>query len=334
MNLLQLRQKTFFHLGKITSSEFSLLDIDRLLDEYHRKAGEIALRYSGEWEYNGEVATTDIVANQQEYLLSTDNKLISLKQIEVNLTGGTNTWRKAEVIDMRNIGRALSNDSVLNTIDKVYIRVFDNSLFLVDKPNSNVIGGLKIYYSHESPTLSLSATVEEAADKELTITGIKGATGLTVTLEQNSSDALSVTSASSTDLTIKLADTTSSKNTAALIQSAIRALGETNSMDFYNATATGSSWDNITGGTITTATDSYDVTDDIFGVDEPNLPTAVQDYLTKGAAYEYSLAYGLDNKANRLKNDMLETQSQVELHFSNKLPAQRPRLTTRQINVI
>ena len=37
-----------------------------------------------------------------------------------------------------------------------------------------------------------------------------------------------------------------------------------------------------------------------FGVDVPDLPTSVQDFLVKGAAYEYASSFGLTNKRNEL----------------------------------
>ncbi|NCD23666.1 MAG: hypothetical protein EOL90_12120, partial [Spartobacteria bacterium] len=95
MNIKQLRADTRFQLGNITSSEYSDLNLDRQIDKYYKKAIEIALRASGEWEVSGEVATTNIISGQQEYVLSTDTRLLTLKRIEVNLSGGTDTWEKA-----------------------------------------------------------------------------------------------------------------------------------------------------------------------------------------------------------------------------------------------
>ena len=58
MNIKTLRADTRFQLGNITSSEYSDLNLDRQLDKYYKKAIEIALMASGEWEVSGEVATT------------------------------------------------------------------------------------------------------------------------------------------------------------------------------------------------------------------------------------------------------------------------------------
>ena len=117
----------------------------------------------------------------------------------------------------------------------------------MNEPTQDVSGGLKIYFSKEKKPLSLQATVEEVANKTLTISGVIGTNGLIVTLSQNSSDVLSITNPSSTSLLIKLADTTTDHNTVALIQSGIRALGVSNGMDFTEAFVEGNNWDDITG---------------------------------------------------------------------------------------
>lgn len=98
-----------------------------------------------------------------------------------------------------------------------------------------------------------SATVEGAEDHTLTIYDPTGkAAGLKVVLAQAGSDTLAVAFSGGV-LTISLADTTASKNTAALITTAIQALDATgyNFKAFY---AVGSSWSE-TGGTLTTASD-------------------------------------------------------------------------------
>ena len=329
-NIKQLRADTRFLLGKITSTEYSDLDLDRQLDKYYKKGIELALSASGEWEVSGEVATTGILTGQQEYSLATDTRLLTLKRIELNLTGGTNTWEKADIIDMINIDSALSNTS---SYSDNQVRVYDNSIFLMTSPTADVSGGLKIYFSKEKKPLSLSATVEEVANKTLAIDSILGTNGLIVTLSQNTSDALEVTNPSSTSLLIKLADTTATKNTATLIQSALRALGESNGMDFTSAYAVGTTWTDILGATITTATDTFDVTDTSFGVDTADLPSAFQDYLTKGAAYEYSSAYGLTVKQNELLQMIMLLRTELQEHYANRLTGKRPNINFRQTNL-
>lgn len=331
MNIKTLRADTRFQLGDITSSEYSDLNLDRQLDKYYKKAIEIALKNSGEWEVSGEVATTNILSGQKEYILSTDTRLLTLKRIEVNLTGETNDWQKANILDMSVIDSALSNtDTCSSDID---IRIYDNSIFFMSEPTTDVTGGLKIYFSKEKKPLSLEAKVEEVANKTLTINSILGTNGLIVTLSQNSSDELSITNPTSTSLLIKLADTTTDYNTVALIQSGIRALGVSNGMDFTEAYVEGNNWSDIDGATITYATDTFDITDEEFGTDVPDLPTSVQDYLVKGAAYEYASSFGLTTKQNELMQLLQLIKVDIQEHYSSKLTAIRPQISFKQYNL-
>jgi hypothetical protein len=82
--------------------------------------------------------------------------------------------------------------------------------------------------------------------------------GISLALEQNSGDTLAVSYASGV-LTIKLANSTTTKNTVALIQAAIRALAVTEGIDFSGVDCTGTGWDdgNQDGGTITTGSDTF-----------------------------------------------------------------------------
>lgn len=116
-----------------------------------------------------------------------------------------------------------------------------------------------IYEVKSTATLGkfASAVVEDTAEHTLTIYDPTGASeGLKVVLAQAGDDNLAVAYASGV-LTISLADTTASKNTAALITAAIQALDST-SYNFKAFYAVGASWSE-TGDTLTTASDFMDV---------------------------------------------------------------------------
>jgi hypothetical protein len=119
----------------------------------------------------------------------------------------------------------------------------------------------QIYYSAETykyrAQVPALATVVEAATKSLAISA-NGLNGRSVILSQNGTDALQVLFASGI-LYIRLAKTSAEKNTTANIEWALRALGEVTleGVDFTDASVVGTNWTDITGGTITTATDTF-----------------------------------------------------------------------------
>ena len=152
MTLTELISTTRFYLGNITSTEYSDANITASLNRYYHKAIARAIQANGQWEVNGEVATTNIVANQQEYVLTTTIPLLTLKRIELNLTGTANNWIVPDLVDMRNVTTPLSNTSP--TYRTTQVRLFDNSIFLVDVPSTNVTNGIKIYYQTEASNLT------------------------------------------------------------------------------------------------------------------------------------------------------------------------------------
>jgi len=150
MTLINIRAKTRFLLGELTSTQYSDANLNTNINQWYQQAIEEAVLSSGDWEINGEVATTDLVIDQKEYVFPTD--LIQIKRIEINYDGSANGWWKVEHVDMREIGSALSNTDVF--LGKNYVRVFDNSLILLVNPVTAVTAGIKIYYSTEPTALS------------------------------------------------------------------------------------------------------------------------------------------------------------------------------------
>lgn len=150
MKLTALRSKARYLLGELTSTQYSDDNLDRALNDYYQKSIAIAMSEMGDWEVNGEVATANLVASQSEYILPTD--ILFIKRIEVDYADGTRTWNLLNVMDMTQYHRALSN----NTVDgeSQWVRLFDNSLFLLNPPEDAITNGLKVYYTTEPTELS------------------------------------------------------------------------------------------------------------------------------------------------------------------------------------
>lgn len=150
MTLTNMRSKVRRLLGGISSTEYSDANINTSINDSYHSFIIKAMINNGQWEVSGEVATTNIVTDQREYVFPTD--LLTLKRIEINFSGGTNSWVIANITDMRNKVGAISNDAVDGTSPD--IRLFDDSLFLKNNPASNVTDGIKIFYSKEMTALS------------------------------------------------------------------------------------------------------------------------------------------------------------------------------------
>lgn len=104
------------------------------------------------WDFQGEVATTDLVADQQEYVFPSD--ILKFKRAEISYDGVT--WRRLKLIDINNKPGQTNTATISNEIsrDEPEVDIMDNSLFIYPTPTGAVSGGLKIWYEKEVTDLS------------------------------------------------------------------------------------------------------------------------------------------------------------------------------------
>jgi len=297
MNLTNLQSKARYLLGEVSSTQYSDTNLNRALNDYLHKGITTALLSSGEWEVNGEVSTTNIVVDQQEYLLPLD--LISLKRVEINYNDDTNGWVVLQPLDMRNKPTALSNETVSD--DSPRVRIFDDSLFLEDLPDTAVTNGLKVYYSKEAAELS-SATMTE--------TTIAFVNSNPDTLTDSGNAFLTNGFVAGQEVTI--AGSTSNDGTYKI---------ETAAAGTITLTAGASLTAEVAGDTVT-------LTSSV----EPRLEENCQMYLVYGACLDYVVRFSMDNEIKTFKGLLNEAEAEIKKVYSNRLPMRRPRITTLSEN--
>jgi hypothetical protein len=151
-----LRNFTRF-LTNTNTTTYTNADLDASLNSYYDMlAGEI-LDSMDEWDFQGEYATTDLVASQQEYSLPSD--ILKIKRVEISYDG-TN-WYPAAPMDINERNGALDSTSVASdfSTSAPYFDLMDNSLFLYPIPTAASTAGLKIWY--EKNVTHLSAATDE-----------------------------------------------------------------------------------------------------------------------------------------------------------------------------
>lgn len=123
---------------------------------YHKFVGLIIQAMDG-WDFQAEYATTNLVADQEEYVFPSNT--LKIKRIEVTYDG-TN-WYEVTPFDINETGYATNETNKDNNFitSQPYGDIMDNSVFLYPTPSVNVTGGLKIWYEKEVTPLS-SATDE------------------------------------------------------------------------------------------------------------------------------------------------------------------------------
>jgi len=139
------------------TSTYSNADLDASINRYYRMFVNKIIEAMDGWDFQGEVATADIVANQQEYVFPTG--LLKFKRAEVTYDGVT--WRRVKLSDINSDPRP--TDTTTTTRDYTtynpHLDLFDQSIFLYPTPTGNVTAGLKIWY--EKDVTDLSADTDE-----------------------------------------------------------------------------------------------------------------------------------------------------------------------------
>lgn len=137
---------------KTNSTTYTDGDVDASLNNYYHLFVNEAIQSMDGWDFQGEIATASLVADQQEYVFPTD--LLKIKRIEVTYDG-TN-WYKVDIMDVNEYSGTNDSTTIANEFSKSkpFADLHDNSLFLFPVPDAASTNGLKIWYEDEITELS------------------------------------------------------------------------------------------------------------------------------------------------------------------------------------
>lgn len=136
--------------GNSSNTQYADTDLNRNINEWYKRAIAMILRSNGEWQVEGEIATTDIETNQREYILPTN--ILKLNEVYIKTTTAGD-WVKAEQIDTKEI--KFEPDEDYNPVRPEF-DLLDNSLFIYIPETSitAVTDGIKIHYQNEITEMS------------------------------------------------------------------------------------------------------------------------------------------------------------------------------------
>lgn len=146
------------------SANFNSAIVMTNINHYYDMFVNEILDAQDDWDFEGQIATANIVANQQDYAFPTD--ILKAKRLEISYDG-TN-WYAAQPMDendyrLRSIGLSADvNDYFDETCP--YFAAHDNSLYLYPVPDTAVTSGLKLWYSDQVVPLS-AATMSPVFQK-------------------------------------------------------------------------------------------------------------------------------------------------------------------------
>ncbi len=131
-----------------TTDEYS--DTDKHVDltrATHLMVSEI-VKSQGSWDFQGEIATASLVANQREYTFPTD--ILKIKKVELKIDGSN--WYRAKILDTSQISTPTGNETDITekfTSTEPYIELFDTGFRIFSGTIKDVTNGIKIWYSEE-----------------------------------------------------------------------------------------------------------------------------------------------------------------------------------------
>lgn len=148
-NLANLRSDArYLVFGDSTNTDYGDTDLDRNINRWYNAILSWILSVNGDWQINGDFATTSIVAGQREYVLPTD--LLKLNEVYI-MSSSTGDYLKATQIDLSEIGYNEDYHPASPEFD-----VLDNSLFIFipEETIGAVTDGLKLVYQKNLTDLS------------------------------------------------------------------------------------------------------------------------------------------------------------------------------------
>lgn len=148
---------------RTTTAEYADTDLNRAINAgYHFFAMKI-LEAQDAWDFQGQIATANVVASQQEYTFPTD--ILKVKRADITFDG--TEWHRVQIFNVSEDPAALDTQHIADNYNKQrpYMALMRNSLFIYPAPDANVTAGLRLWYSQEVTALSVSGdepTIEEA----------------------------------------------------------------------------------------------------------------------------------------------------------------------------
>ena len=146
------------------SSTYPLEEIVRNSNRALDKVSAMIVVSDGRWQWDDNnfvdypIATTDLVANQREYVLSNDFQVIT--RVEWIDQNDNDEWVLGRPIDQRDIKVALEEFNETPS-QPIYYDKLNDSLFLYPTPDYNATGGLKVYYQRNGSYFTSNDTVKE-----------------------------------------------------------------------------------------------------------------------------------------------------------------------------
>lgn len=164
----------FFELGDagISGDATFLKQVTAMINRAYHKTVSIILDSQDEWDWDDTnhtdypIATTALVASQQDYTFPASLKILKIKRVEVALDGSN--WKKAEPFDVNERSNPSTSSSISQdfSTSEPFYDVVGNAIFLYPIPAVSGSGLLKIWFQREMDEFTSADTTQEPGIEE------------------------------------------------------------------------------------------------------------------------------------------------------------------------
>jgi hypothetical protein len=151
--LLDVRQQVRSYLDEVTPADWTDAELNRLINVFYHKVHTAAMKVFEEYAPLN-TATFNLVADQQEYDLSSVGNILMLRRVEVKYDADGSDFVRAYPVNMDQVRRQLDSTAVGPTVITAvsyYLRA--NMLGFIPIPNENVTNGVKIWFVPQATDL-------------------------------------------------------------------------------------------------------------------------------------------------------------------------------------
>lgn len=159
MTITNLIDKVYLY-TKTNSSSLPTASMLLYLNNAYERVTSLVMKNDGVWQWDDNnqtdlpIATTGLVANQQDYTLTTDHLAIT----RVEIKDETANWRELRPIDYAVVDGVAMTEFYETAGDPIYYDKIGASIFLYPKPDYTQAASLKLYFQR-GPVLFTSADV-------------------------------------------------------------------------------------------------------------------------------------------------------------------------------
>lgn len=154
----------------VSTSAYLIADKTRNINAWYDRVASLIIKADDRWEWDDNnktdlpIATTSLVANQQDYSISGES---FLKILKVEIKDSSGNWKALTPISLEDKRGESMTDYLKTAGTPVEYDKLGNSIFLYPKPSTTISGGLKVYYQRNVTHFTTASTTTVPGFAEL-----------------------------------------------------------------------------------------------------------------------------------------------------------------------